>query len=561
MLYIGLDIEKMKFKLEIILFILFTFIIQICNANTYYVSPTGNNSNNGTINNPWLTINYSQNKLVAGDTLYVRGGVYVESVFISVSGTSSNPINILAYSNENPIIDGQTTLPNQDWKGLLTLYGSYLNVSGFEVKNSNVNGSVKGGVGIHLDGGMYNKISFMKVHHIREQGIIVEADNTIIEDCEVYDCALSNINLDMPVGWANGISIAKEQSNGITDNVVVRRCRVYNNYGEGINVFVAQNVTVEDSICYDNWTMNLYLNDATNCTLQRNICYNSDNSTFPKRNGSFTGITLADEISNGTTIPHSANNKVINNFLYNADLDAFWWSLIPNIGLDNVLIANNTIVNGEFKTGYYDFDNIINTNSIIVNNIFTGDVFVPDSQGLSFSYNNWFTTPPTNAMGSGDIIGNPMIELLGNTNAGQLTGDYFKLSNNSPCIQAGFSLTEVFQDFFENNRDNLPDIGGHEFSSTLSIEQNNAYSELNIYPNPNNGIFYISLENEFIEKVIVYIYNNFGSIIYNKVLKKQDYSIEKEIKINNIASGIYFVKIITDNNKMESRKLIIFNNE
>jgi len=541
---------------KIILFIVFVCIFKVSNASTYYVSPTGNNSNAGTISNPWLTINYSQSQLVAGDTLFVRGGLYIETVFIGVSGTNSNPINILAYLNEIPIIDGQTSLPNQDWEGLLTLYGSYLNVSGFEIRNSNVNGTVQGGVGIHLDSGMHNKISFMKVYHIREQGIIVEADNAIVEDCEVYDCALSNINLNMPVGWANGISIAKEQSNGITDNVVVRRCKVYNNYGEGINAFVVQNVTVEDCICYDNWTMNLYLNDATNCTLQRNICYNSDNSTFPKRDGEFTGITLADEISNGTTIPHSANNKVINNFLYNANLDAFWWSLIPNTGLDNVLIANNTVINGNFHTGHFAFNNIINVNSSIINNIFTGNVLVPDNQGLTFSSNNWLTTPPTNAMGNGDVIGNPLILSIGNTNAGQLTGDYFKLTNNSPCIQSGIVLTDVSQDFFENNRDNLPDIGGHEFSIVLSIEQNNFNNEIKVFPNPNKGIFYISLKNSLIEDATINIYNNLGLIVYKETIKKQDLINKTEIRLNSIATGVYFIKIISNNQTFTKRIII-----
>jgi len=542
---------------KVICLILFVFSIHLCFANTYYVSTSGNNSNTGTINSPWLTINFSQNQLIPGDTLYVRGGTYVESVFIGVSGTNSNPINILAYQKENPIIDGQTTLPNQDWSALLILYGSYLNVSGFEVKNSNVNGNVQGGVGISLDTGMHNTISFMKVHHIREQGIIVEADNAIIEDCEVYDCALSNINLDMTVAWANGISIAKELSNGITDNVIVRRCEVYNNYGEGINVFVAQNITVEDCICYDNWTMNLYLNDATNCTLQRNICYNSDNSTFPKRDGEFTGITLADEISNGTTIPHSANNKVINNFLYNANLDAFWWSLIPNTGLDNVLIANNTVINGDFHTGHFNSDNIININSTIANNIFTGNVLVPDSQELSFSNNNWLTTPPTNAMGTDDIIGDPLIVSVGNTNAGQLTGDYFKLSNTSPCIETGLMLNEVSQDFFENNRDNLPDIGGHEYSEPLSIEQFDFQKNLKVYPNPNRGIFDISYYSDYLEDFSIKIFNELGVLVYNKKINKQNLQLTIKIELDILPSGIYFIKIISSDNNMFFKKMII----
>jgi len=550
----------MKIITQTICLIILILSIHRCFANTYYVSPSGNNSNSGTINNPWKTINYSQNQLVAGDTLFVRNGVYVERVLIGNSGTSSNPISILAYQNENPIIDGQSTLPDDDWEGLLTLYGSYLHVSGFEIRNSNITGNVLGGVGILFDGGTHNKVSFMKIHHIREQGIIVEADNAIVEDCEIYDCALSNVNLDMSVAWANGISVAREQTNGITDNAIIRRCIVYNNYGEGIGVFEANNVIVEDCISYDNWTMNLYLSDATNCTLQRNICYNSTNSTFPKRDGEFTGITIADEISNGTSIPHSSHNTIINNFLFNANLDAFRWSLIPNIGLDNVLIANNTVVGNSsgFSTGSIN-DNIININSKIINNILTGSVSVPDAQGLIFSNNSWLNQPPSSASSNGDIIGDPMVTMIGSTNLGELTGDYFKLLSDSPCINSGDVLTEVIVDFFKNDRDNLPDIGGHEFSIPLSIEQNNLYNSLLIYPNPNNGMFSISMNNELFGDLSISLYNNLGINIFNTIIHKQNFNLTQKIKLNNLMSGIYYLRIITLENKIFSTKLIISN--
>lgn len=43
-------------------------------AATYYVATTGNNSNPGTSSKPWKTVAYAVDKMVAGDTTYVRGG-------------------------------------------------------------------------------------------------------------------------------------------------------------------------------------------------------------------------------------------------------------------------------------------------------------------------------------------------------------------------------------------------------------------------------------------------------------------------------------------------------
>ena len=39
-----------------------------------YVSPAGNDSNDGSINSPWRTVQHAVNQVRAGETLYVDGG-------------------------------------------------------------------------------------------------------------------------------------------------------------------------------------------------------------------------------------------------------------------------------------------------------------------------------------------------------------------------------------------------------------------------------------------------------------------------------------------------------
>ena len=49
-------------------------------ANTYYVSMLGNDKSKGTYSHPLKTIQFGINKLIEGDTLFIRGGIYNETL-------------------------------------------------------------------------------------------------------------------------------------------------------------------------------------------------------------------------------------------------------------------------------------------------------------------------------------------------------------------------------------------------------------------------------------------------------------------------------------------------
>ena len=49
---------------------------------------------------------HSVKQLKPGDTLYLRQGIYYESVYLTQSGTPEAPITISAYPGELPILDG-----------------------------------------------------------------------------------------------------------------------------------------------------------------------------------------------------------------------------------------------------------------------------------------------------------------------------------------------------------------------------------------------------------------------------------------------------------------------
>ena len=76
-------------------------------GNNYYVSTSGNDGNSGALSQPFRTVAHAAAVAAAGDTIYLRGGTYMENrVNFANSGTSSQPITMTSYSGEVATIDG-----------------------------------------------------------------------------------------------------------------------------------------------------------------------------------------------------------------------------------------------------------------------------------------------------------------------------------------------------------------------------------------------------------------------------------------------------------------------
>jgi pectin methylesterase-like acyl-CoA thioesterase len=86
-----------------------TFGLTGCSANaaTYYVSPKGNDTNSGTLlTAPVRTIQKAVDAAQPGDTIFVRGGTYRETVSTPRSGTSAARITIRNHQNEAVTVSG-----------------------------------------------------------------------------------------------------------------------------------------------------------------------------------------------------------------------------------------------------------------------------------------------------------------------------------------------------------------------------------------------------------------------------------------------------------------------
>lgn len=115
--------------------------------NTFYIALNGNDSNPGTLDKPWATINHAAEVIKAGDTVYLRGGTYriTQQIRTKNSGTQKAWIVYSSYPGEQAIIDaddvqvapptGNPPFPHD--QGAFQIVGlSYIRIKNLEIKNS-----------------------------------------------------------------------------------------------------------------------------------------------------------------------------------------------------------------------------------------------------------------------------------------------------------------------------------------------------------------------------------------------------------------------------------------
>lgn len=106
-------------------------------AISWYVSPTGNDSNDGTKDRPFQTVGKALQRANPSDTVFLREGEYHEFVYPPTSGKKGKEITIKGYKNEVAKIDG-TGLDIKGWgNALLKIQDvSYITVENLHICNA-----------------------------------------------------------------------------------------------------------------------------------------------------------------------------------------------------------------------------------------------------------------------------------------------------------------------------------------------------------------------------------------------------------------------------------------
>ncbi len=159
------------------------------------------------------------------------------------------------------------------------------------------------------------------------------------------------------------------------------------------------------------------------------------------------------------------------------------------------------------------------------------------------------------------IVANPLPILMANTtNTLLCTGQTATLSASgastytwstsanttnivvSPTVQTTYTVTGTDVNGCANTTTIMQDV-----SSCTGIETLTKDASVQIYPNPNNGLFTL----ELISTAKIYVTNTLGQVVLAETFEAGKHKLD----IQNQTTGVYFVKVI-ENNKQQTIKII-----
>ena len=333
-----------------------------------FVATNGSDENGtGTIENPYQTLHHAQKIVKPGETVYFREGTYPlhwsDFGVIYSKGTEDDWITFKNFENEKVIFDGtgRGSLISS-FNAVMTLYNcEYVILDGFEVTNSTQRHGI-----INFD--TYNIIiRNCEVHELAGNGIGGCGRYLTYENNKVYHCCMSN-ETGKGKGWGSGLTTITRPYHIPTSNVIMRNNEVYENWGEGINSYLAENVVMENNLAHDNYSVNMYIDNGRNLTITGNTVH-SRNPHYYRNGTPATGIQMSNEGTATTkmrTPPTCIDNVLIeNNEITDVMSGIVFWEDPMNTWETNTY-KNITINNNTFERVW---DNTLFINRVTHNNV------------------------------------------------------------------------------------------------------------------------------------------------------------------------------------------------
>ena len=286
----------------------------------FFVDPGGSDSNPGTENAPWATLQWAADHVGVGDRVTVRPGTY-DGFYLTADGELGNPIEFLAMPGVLINEENGTTPDGINLEG-----ASHVVIDGFEVAGMERTGVRT--VGLPSSFATNVTIRNVYAHHNGSWGILTgHVNNLLIENNRMTNSVLEH-----------GIYVSNSG-----DNPIVRNNITSDNAGAGIQLNadeseggdgVITNALISGNVIFNNGAAGgsaINLDGVQNSRIENNLLYNNLAS----------GISLfQDDGAFG-----SSGNQVVNNTIHVPD-DTRWALNIQNASTNN-FVRNNILINDD----------------------------------------------------------------------------------------------------------------------------------------------------------------------------------------------------------------------
>ncbi len=486
------------------IFVLFTISVRA----QVYVSPNGNDANDGSIDKPFKTISRALASVSAGDTVYLREGVYELSSTIktNTNGSDSNYIKIWAYPGETPELDFSSQSYSSSSRGI-QLSKKYWYLKGLKIHNAGDNG-------IHISGS-HNIVEDCILYDNKDTGLQISNGGSynLIINCDSYGNYDSGSHGENADGFAAKLEIGPGNE--------FRGCRAYDNSDDGWDCYESSEKIIFDSCWsfrngYNIWGDSNFQGDGNGFkvggnyipgphVLTRCIAFDNRGKGFDQ-NHNTAGVTLY----NCTAYRNKGYN-----FSFYETPDTLTNDLRNNISYDGSVRIDDT--------------------ALQINNSW---------QGFSVTSDD-FTSLDTSAATNPRTPDWKLPEI-----------SFLRLSQGSSLIDAGIDVGLAYEG-------TAPDLGAFEYGTATAVKNYTfskalAFELYQNYPNPFNPSTTISFSVQKESYISLKVYNAIGKEVA-ALIKGNKPAGEYHINFNagNFSSGIYFYKLSAGSFTMIKKMILL----
>ena len=116
------------------------------------------------------------------------------------------------------------------------------------------------------------------------------------------------------------------------------------------------------------------------------------------------------------------------------------------------------------------------------------------------------------------------------------TGDYFLIAAKNGCSHSSDTVNFIY--------------------SGSGIDENNAITNIRIFPNPSHGTFTLKFETPHIQSIRIAVKDVIGNILYNETIPGISGTLTKQLLLTDLAKGIYILELRTESTTV-TRKIVI----